>query len=735
MHADGCNLDLFLSLSRSPWQEVRISVHEEASIKFLINDKVVAKSTGNEKQIKNLCKLMTQSRKKRLHSHRLNFIVKDGKLWNTTPQPNIFSMNLSGDEISLEDFIGTQANALTEMTKRIIAVMLGHSVLHLHGTGWIQQSWGASNVVFYKLSSAIPIQPFIRVDLTEGVPSGDGGDDDGSDDEDYFGNDDFFMHPFPSLVALGMMLMQVYMARTFESFVQEFDKDDLEQLDNNDKFTLASEAFAKHKSVILFSEQYRNAIDKCLDPNIQFDEDGEMMDEDGLRRVIYNDIVGPLEDELGQGKFAVPDFILNLDTEARNIDLANWGRPLKFEAPSRLDEGVHTLPKRPKPTTRSVKTTTNQESHPPSPLDRCGKFVRAGHRERMHNCIPKQMWLCKPAASDFFDDESRQEDIKQQACDEFVSWKTDLLEVYDEFLVSAPRPQPTKIAVLDTGLDLEHPDFIYNPERRQRIKDQKNFTRNKREAAYSNQGPFDDESGHGTHIAGLLLDMAPDSDLYIAKIAENNPSTNQFIAEAIMHAVDTWEVDIISMSFGFTTRQTQGYDLIEKALEHANSKNILLFAAASNSGANQRRTFPARHDYVICVHSTAADGMPSRFNAPCEVGDNFATIGETVESSWPTRLCNKEANEAFIAWKSGTSFATPIAVGIATFFLQYAKENMGHDALRLLKRPHGMRAVFREISFKKNGYDYIAPKIHHDHLFGQSKEYVKERISLVLNGS
>lgn len=188
---------------------------------------------------------------------------------------------------------------------------------------------------------------------------------------------------------------------------------------------------------------------------------------------------------------------------------------------------------------------------------------------------------------------------------------------------------------------------------------------------------------------------------------------------------------MISMSFGFTTRDL-GYHLVEAALQYANSKNVLLFAAASNSGANQRRTFPARHDYVICVHSTAADGVPSRFNTPREDSNNFATIGEAVESSWPTHLCDKKVNKDCIEWKSGTSFATPIAVGIATFLLQYAKENLDDETIKLLRKPQGMRAVFKEIAFEKEGYYYIAPKIHPDHLFGRSKEYVRERISVVL---
>ena len=81
-----------------------------------------------------------------------------------------------------------------------------------------------------------------------------------------------------------------------------------------------------------------------------------------------------------------------------------------------------------------------------------------------------------------------------------------------------------KIAVLDTGIDQTHPDI---DAREEQIKGRHNWTNEK----FKNM--VDDHNGHGTFTAGLLLDYAPDSELYIAKIAENKPPNPRIIAKVI----------------------------------------------------------------------------------------------------------------------------------------------------------------------------------------------------------
>lgn len=69
-----------------------------------------------------------------------------------------------------------------------------------------------------------------------------------------------------------------------------------------------------------------------------------------------------------------------------------------------------------------------------------------------------------------------------------------------------------RIAVLDTGIDCKHDEIIGCEEN---IRGKRCFIPDKSDTA------VEDTCGHGTFITGLVLDYAPDANIYIARIAEN----------------------------------------------------------------------------------------------------------------------------------------------------------------------------------------------------------------------
>ena len=90
------------------------------------------------------------------------------------------------------------------------------------------------------------------------------------------------------------------------------------------------------------------------------------------------------------------------------------------------------------------------------------------------------------------------------------------------------------------------------------------------------------------------------------------------------------------MSFGFRNPIT----IIDKAIKFAFSRDVIMFAATSNDGGNEEVAFPASsHEIVIGVNSTDSWGGKSDFTPNVmALSENFSTLGEAIESSWPKHL-------------------------------------------------------------------------------------------------
>ena len=95
--------------------------------------------------------------------------------------------------------------------------------------------------------------------------------------------------------------------------------------------------------------------------------------------------------------------------------------------------------------------------------------------------------------------------------------------------------EPVKVAILDTGIDRNHPDFqhprskpkkggIISPvkgeeEQIKRIKACQNFCDDRKDVE-----DVTDIDGHGTHVAGIILQLAPRAELYIARVCQGDES-------------------------------------------------------------------------------------------------------------------------------------------------------------------------------------------------------------------
>jgi hypothetical protein len=100
-------------------------------------------------------------------------------------------------------------------------------------------------------------------------------------------------------------------------------------------------------------------------------------------------------------------------------------------------------------------------------------------------------------------------------------------------------------------------------------------------------------------------------------------------------------------------------------------------------------------------------GNPSETNPTAQHGASFATLGLSIESS------AKKKNGREKVFISGTSYATPIAAGIAANVLEFANRQLHHQ-LSAGERENlfaywGMSRLLGKMSEPRSGYDYVMP--------------------------
>ncbi|MEY4530666.1 MAG: hypothetical protein RLZZ156_1387 [Deinococcota bacterium] len=205
------------------------------------------------------------------------------------------------------------------------------------------------------------------------------------------------------------------------------------------------------------------------------------------------------------------------------------------------------------------------------------------------------------------------------------------------------------VAVLDTGIDLAHPGFtgrLIDSSKRW------NFVNNNNNVAEINNGVG---YGHGTAVAGVILQVAPKATIMPLKVLDSNGKGDlDHVIAAIDYAVKNG-ARVINISLG----STEYSDALWTVINNAIANNVFVVAAVGNDGKKNAATYPGAMGYwwdsgkMIGVGSINNNDQVSSFS---NSGDDVFMYapGENV----PTYAPNNRT-----ALATGTSFATPLVAG------------------------------------------------------------------------
>ena len=209
------------------------------------------------------------------------------------------------------------------------------------------------------------------------------------------------------------------------------------------------------------------------------------------------------------------------------------------------------------------------------------------------------------------------------------------------------------VAVLDTGVDLDHEDLA-------NVVDGANFDKP--------GNPADDDNGHGTHVAGTIaaadnnlgyVGVAPNATIVAVKVLNRRGSGSY---SSVIGGIDWVAANAGAHGIKVANMSLTGYGYsasMYNAIAAATAAGVTFVVAAGNDDSNAANYSPAGFSNVITVSALNPNDTFAYYSNWGAVVDVIAP-GTNVESLWK--------NNGYKTI-SGTSMATPHVAGAAALFL------------------------------------------------------------------
>ena len=222
----------------------------------------------------------------------------------------------------------------------------------------------------------------------------------------------------------------------------------------------------------------------------------------------------------------------------------------------------------------------------------------------------------------------------------------------------APRAQTAAsgigvlVAILDTGIMFDHPALVGHlalPGIESGVLTSPGAER-AQQLDTNLDGFVDGALGHGTHVAGIVLAVAPRARLLPVRVLDSDGVGTAFdVANGIVQAVQRG-AQVINMSLGMPSPSTA----VESAIRYARDAGTVVVAPTGNDHVG-RPEFPASMPEVVCVAGLDSVDVHSSFT-------NFGTGTDLAAPS--TGILSTYYGGGYARW-SGTSMAAPFVSGTA----------------------------------------------------------------------